>query len=66
MGISLTLTVKQCDLLIHIFNASIESATKSGIPIGKEYYEDLDIIKKQLYQELSEGIRREIIIDSYS
>ena len=34
-------------------NASIEMALKSGIPIGKEYYEDIEIIKKELYTKLA-------------
>lgn len=53
------LTVKQCELLLSMFNASIEHAMKSGIPIGREYYEDIDIIKDKIYSELSEAIKRE-------
>ena len=34
-------------------NASIEMALKSGIPISEEYYEDIDIIKEELYTELA-------------
>lgn len=45
------LTVKQCDLLLNMFNASINMAKQSGIPIGKEFYNDIDIIKRKLYQE---------------
>ena len=51
----MTLTAKQCTLLLNIFNAGITRAVESGIPIGKEYYEDIDIIKEQIYQELSKG-----------
>lgn len=47
----MTLTKKQTELLIDMVNASIEMAMKSGIPIGKEYYEDIDIIKQKLYEE---------------
>lgn len=46
------LTRNQVELLINMVNASIEMAMKSGIPIGKEYYEDIDTIKQKLYEEL--------------
>ena len=46
------LTKKECELLINIFNAGISRAIESGIPIGKEYYEDIDSIKNKLYEEL--------------
>jgi hypothetical protein len=55
----LVLTTKQCDLLINIFNASLTRAAQSGIPIGKEYYEDLDTIKEKLYKEQYEAMLRE-------
>ena len=48
------LTREQCILLINMVNASIEMSSKSGIPIGKEYIEDIDEIKKKLYEELAE------------
>ena len=48
----MVLTKSQCELLINVFNAGIESAMKSGIPIGKEYYNDIDNIKEKLYKEL--------------
>lgn len=50
------LTVKQCDLLLNMFNASINMAKQSGIPIGKEFYNDIDIIKRKLYQEHDRAI----------
>lgn len=53
------LTKNQCELLINTFNASIERAVKSGIPIGKEYYNVIDEIKEKLYCELREAIKRE-------
>ena len=53
------LTRKQCELLINVFNASITTAMNSGIPIGKEYYQDIDIIKEKLYEELAEANKRE-------
>lgn len=56
----MTLTREQCELLINIFNAGITRAVESGIPIGKEYYNDIDIIKEKLYQELSKAYRKEV------
>ena len=53
------LTTKQCELLINTFNASINQCINSGIPIGKEYYTDIDDIKEKLYQELTDAIKRE-------
>lgn len=53
------LTTKQCELLINTFNASITQCVNSGIPIGKEYYADIDNIKEKLYQELIDAIKRE-------
>jgi len=38
--------------LLSIFNAGITRAVESGIPIGQEYYEDIDSIKEKLYEEL--------------
>lgn len=46
------LTRKQLTLLINMVNASINMSNNSGIPIGQEYYEDIDKIKKVLYEEL--------------
>ena len=53
------LTVKQCDLLLNMFNASINMAKQSVIPIGKEFYNDIDIIKRKLYQEHDRAISQE-------
>ena len=53
------LTRNQCQLLINIVNASITAAMNNGIPIGKEYYQDIDIIKEKLYEELAELNKRE-------
>ena len=47
------LTRKQYILLINMVNASINNAVSSGIPIGQEYYKDIDIIKQELYKELA-------------
>lgn len=47
------LTRKQYELLLNVFNAGIVNATKSGFPIGKEYYNDIDEIKEKLYQEIN-------------
>ena len=56
----MTLTVKQCELLISMFNASISRAVESGIPIGQEYYSDIDEIKNKLYAERQVAISKEI------
>ena len=56
----MTLTVKQCELLISMFNASVRRAVESGIPIGQEYYSDIDEIKNKLYAERQEAINKEI------
>ena len=53
------LNIKQCELLLNMFKASVEHAMKSGIPIGREYYDDIDTIKNKLYNELQEAIKRE-------
>lgn len=55
----MTLTSSQCKLLIDMFNASLTQAVRSGIPVGKEYYDDIDEIKEKLYSEYGEAIRRE-------
>ena len=57
-GFKLILTKKQYELLISMFNASICRAQESGIPIGKEYYEDIDTIRDKLYQEMAEANKR--------
>ena len=54
----MTLTKSQCELLINMMNASIQMAKNSGIPIGKEYYDDIDEIKDKLYKELNIVVRR--------
>lgn len=56
----MTLTVKQCELLISMFNAGVRRAVESGIPIGQEYYSDIDEIKNKLYAERQEAISKEI------
>ena len=53
------LTRKQCILLLDIFNAAIINAAKTGIPIGKEYYNDIDEIREKLYQEIRIKIKKE-------
>ena len=49
----MTLTRKQYILLLDMVKASIDRAASSGIPIGKEYYNDIDEIKEKLYQEIT-------------
>lgn len=55
----MVLTVSQCKLLIDMFNASLAQAVKSGIPVGKEYYDDIDAIRYQLYCEMADATKRE-------
>ena len=43
---------QQIELLIEMVNGSIKMALLSGIPIGEEYYNDIDKIKQVLYEEL--------------
>ena len=45
------LTKKQYTLLYNMFHASIEAAAKSGIPIGQEYYNDIDEIQTKLMEK---------------
>lgn len=52
------LTLNQVTLLLNMFNASLSRAADSGIPIGKEYYEDIDKIKEKLYEEINKLNRR--------
>lgn len=56
----MTLTYKQCDLLINVFNAGLERAASSGFPIDPDYYSDIDAIKAKLYREHQEACEREI------
>ena len=55
----MVLTRNQCDLLISMFNESIQRAKDSGIPIAVECYEDIEIIKEKLYEEYRECCHRE-------
>ena len=57
----MVLTVEQYELLYNMFNASIKQAMDSGIPIGKEYYEDIDIIREKLRQEIREMRMKEML-----
>ena len=56
----MNLTVEQYTLLYNIFNASIRHAMDSGIPIGKEYYEDIDIIRDSLLKALQQAKLKEV------
>lgn len=62
----MTLTKEQCNLLLSMVNASISNAINSGIPIGKEYYEDIDAIKDKLNTEMCEAIYKERVGMSHS
>ena len=55
----MNLTSKQYTLLYDMFNASIRHAMDSGIPIGKEYYEDIDIIRDNLIKALQQAKLKE-------
>jgi hypothetical protein len=57
------LTTNQCNLLLSMFNASITNAMNSGIPIGREYYKDIDAIREKLYTELGEANGRGLLND---
>ena len=59
-------TRKQCELLLNIFNAGVANAIKSGFPIGKEYYNDIDEIKEKLYWGDIEwtGLRGNLLLKS--
>ena len=56
----MTLTKEQCNLLLNMVNACIVNAVNSGIPIGKEYYDDIEAIKEQLHAEMHRAILQEI------
>lgn len=53
------LTVKQCELILGMYKASVTMAMNSGIPIGKEYYEDIDEIRDKINEEMRMAIVRE-------
>ena len=53
----MNLTAEQYTLLYDMFNASIRHAMDSGIPIGKEYYEDIDIIRDNLLKALQQKLK---------
>lgn len=55
----MNLTSEQYTLLYDMFNASIRHAMDSGIPIGKEYYEDIDIIRENLIKALQQAKLKE-------
>lgn len=55
----MNLTSEQYTLLYDMFNASIRHAMDSGIPIGKEYYEDIDIIRDNLIKALQQAKLKE-------
>lgn len=54
------LTVSQCKLLLSTFSAGVTRACQSGIPIGQEYYDDIDAIREKLYCEMAEANKREM------
>ena len=52
------LNIKECNLLISIFNAGITNAVNSGIPIGKEYYNTIDSLREKLEIERRDAAKR--------
>lgn len=56
----MTLISSQARLLLSIFSAGVGRASQSGIPIGKEYYDDIDAIREKLYCEMAEANKREM------
>ena len=54
----MTLTISECKLLLSIFSAGVTRACQSGIPIGQEYYDDIDSIRDKLYCEMAEANKR--------
>lgn len=52
------LNVKECNLLISIFNAGITNAVNSGIPIGQEYYKTIDSLREKLEVESQNAAKR--------
>ena len=56
----MNLTSEQYTLLYDMFNASVRHAMDSGIPIGKEYYEDIDIIRDNLLMALQQAKLKEV------
>ena len=36
-------------------------AIQSGIPIGQEFYEDIDAIREKLEKEYSDAIKKEMV-----
>lgn len=60
----MTLTSSQARLLLSIFSAGIARASQSGIPIGQEYYDDIDAIRDKIYNEIAEANKREMLNDS--
>lgn len=54
------LTYEQYELLYNMFNASIRNAMESGIPIGKDYYEDIDCIRENLLNAIRNAQLREV------
>ena len=60
----MTLTSSQARLLLSIFSAGVTRASQSGIPIGQEYYDDIDDIREKIYSEIAEANKREMLNDS--
>ena len=55
------LTHQQYLLLMNMVNASIERAATSGIPIHPDYYNDIDIIKSKIIEDLATAKNEEVL-----
>lgn len=55
----MTLTKKQCELLLNMVNGSLTMLYHSGIPIAVDTGRDIDIIKAEITKELMETAKRE-------
>ena len=57
----MNLTAEQYTLLYDMFNASIRHAIDSGLPIGKEYYKDIDAIRDNLFKAIQQAKLKEVL-----
>ena len=56
----MNLTTQQYILLYDMFNASLKLAVSSGIPLGREQYEDIDIIGDNLIDAIHKSQLKEV------
>lgn len=55
----MTLTKRQCELLLNMVNGSLTMLYHSGIPIATDTSKDIDIIKAEITKELIKTAKRE-------